>query len=231
MDKAIWDNRMIEDGDHIVVAVSGGADSMAMLYLLNARAFIYAKNITITAVYIDLGFGDHPEKKSSLLQSYCDKLGVELRVVESDVGFQAHRKEATKNPCFICSRLRRREIFRVAEELNANKIMFGHHKDDVIETLLLNIFFSQQISSMIPALSIINDKFKLMRPLFYVDESKIKRFVVQKDIPFFDQECPTDGHSMREYIKKLVNKMEKDYPGVRENIFKSLSHVKNDYLL
>jgi tRNA 2-thiocytidine biosynthesis protein TtcA len=229
-DKAIWEHKMFDDGDHIIIAVSGGADSMALAYLLKNRYTIYAKDLRLTAAYVDMGFGDQADQRCQIIEDYLQYLSLDYRILRTDIGPYSHQEKMKQNPCFICSRLRRKKIFQLGNELKAQKIVFGHHKDDVAETLLLNIVFGRQISSFLPVMSVMEGKFTLVRPLFFTEEEKIKRLVTQKEIPVIDQQCPTDGHSKRQYIKELMQKIEKDYPGARENIFKSIKHVKTEYL-
>jgi tRNA 2-thiocytidine biosynthesis protein TtcA len=230
IDKAVWENKMFSDGDHIIIAVSGGADSMALAHLLKNRYTIYAKDLRLTAAYVDMGFGEQANQRCRMIEDYFKHLQLDYRIERTNIGPYSHREDMKQNPCFVCSRLRRKKIFQLGNELGAQKLVFGHHKNDVAETLLLNIVFGRQISSFLPVMRLLEGKFTIVRPLFFTEEEKIKRFVHQKEIPVIDQQCPTDGHSKRQYIKELMQKIEKDYPGARENIFKSIKHVKTEYL-
>ncbi len=231
LDKAVWEHQLFHDGDRIIAAVSGGADSMALLYLLKQRLSIYARDLWLHAVYVDLGFGKDAEIRCQCMQSYFNSLEIPATLIRTQIGPMAHSRENQGNPCFYCSRIRRKKLFETAETLEAKCIAFGHHKDDVVETLLLNMIFGREISSMIPHLRVMGGTYSIIRPLYYADEEMIKRFVRQKQIPTVDQQCPTDGHSKRQYVKDLVRQIEKDHRGARENIFKSLRHVKSSYLL
>lgn len=231
LDKAMWEYKMVGNGERVMIAVSGGADSVALLFLLQQRLFIYAENPTLYAVYIDLGFGSGCQQRCETMEHYFQHLGVEYRVIRSRIGVDAHHKENKVNPCFLCSRIRRKHIFKTADELNCNKIMLGHHKDDLIQTLLLNMIFGREISTMRPKLPVFNGKFTLLRPLAFVDESMIKRFIEQQQLPVIDQGCPTDGRSERQYIKHVVTHLERKFRGARNNIFFSMQNVKTDYLL
>ncbi len=222
---------MIAAGDRLLLCVSGGADSMGLLYLLSKRYKIYAADLQLTVLYVDMGFGNHADERCDILRKYLDKLAVRGKIIKSSIGPYAHGEENRENPCFLCTRIRRKKIFETAEELDCNKIIFGHHKDDVVETLLLNMIFGREISTMIPCLPIHSGKFVIVRPLVFTEEILLKQFRQQFDIPVFDQECPSDGNSKRQYIKELLTRIESDYRGSRDNIFFSMKKVKPDYLL
>ena len=231
IDKAVWEYKMFAAGDRILLCVSGGADSMSLLYLFSKRYLIYAGDLQLTVLYVDMGFGHHAEQRCNIIQQYFDKLGVKGKIIKSEIGLYAHSEENRENPCFLCTRIRRKKIFETAEELTCNKIVFGHHKNDVVETLLLNMIFGREISTMTPYLPVHSGKYVIVRPLVFTEEILLKQFQQQYDIPVFDQECPTDGNSKRQYVKELLNKIETDYRGSRENIFNCMKKVKSDYLL
>jgi len=231
IDKAIWEYKLVEKDDCILVAVSGGADSMALLQLLRDRVWIYAKNVAIKAVYIDLGFADRADWRCGIMDDYFRRLGVEGKIIRTDIGPYAHSDENRENPCFLCSRIRRKKIFEAAGELGCNKIAMGHHKNDIIETLLLNMIFSREISTMPPKLAFFQGKYHIIRPLMFVEEYMLKRYVNEHQVPTFGTDCPTDGNSKRQYVKELLDKMESDFYGTKENIFASMKRVKTDYLL
>ena len=230
LDKAIWENKMFKDNDNVLFAVSGGADSMALLDLLHERIHIYAKNLTLFAIYVDLGFGGKADQRCEAMKNHFEKYKISFQIDRTDIGNISHRPENRVNACFLCSRIKRKHIFECAEKNNCHRIIFAHHKDDVVETLLMNIIFSREISTMIPKLDVFNGRYSVLRPLVYIEEALIKNYVMQQSIPIISQDCPTDGESIRQYVKELVHKLEYDHQGSRENIFKSLRHVKNDYL-
>ncbi|MBN1466426.1 tRNA lysidine(34) synthetase TilS [candidate division KSB1 bacterium] len=230
LDKAIREYRMLAEDDAVLVAVSGGADSMALLELLSLHAWTFAERIRLHAVYIDLGFGESDER-CQLMETYFRQLRVQYKIVRTDIGPYAHSAANRERPCFLCSRLRRRKIFETAEELGCNKIAFGHHKDDIIETLLMNMIWGREISTMTPNLAVFQGKYHVLRPLAYVDEEMIKKFCRERRIPTIEQNCPTDGQSKRQFIKEWLAELESQVHGARENIFASMKRVKTDYLL
>lgn len=231
IDKAVWQYQMFAAGDRVLMAVSGGADSMSLLWLLKQRLSIYGRDIHLQAVYIDLGFAGDSAQRCQIMRDYWAELGVEGKIVTTTIGPYTHSDENLENPCFLCSRIRRKHVFAAAEELICNKIVFGHHKDDLVETLLLNMIFGREISTSPPKLKVLNGKYHLVRPLVYVDEEFLKAFCIDKKVPTFNQQCPSDGFSKRQYVKELLARLEKDFPGSSENLFNSMKRVKRDYLL
>ncbi len=231
MDKAVREYRMFAEGDGVLVAVSGGADSMSLLHLLSQRLSIYAPALRLRAVYVDHGFGQNSSERCRIMRDYWHRLGVSGRILQTGIGPLAHSEANHENPCFLCSRIRRKHIFATAELFGCNKIAFGHHKDDLVETLLLNMAFGREISTSPPNLAIHEGRFHLVRPLLFAEEEMIKTYAAGNDIPVFRQECPSDGASRRQTIKEWLASLEAVHPGSRENIFQSMKRVKRDYLL
>lgn len=150
---------------------------------------------------------------------------------KTDIGTVAHSDVNKKNPCFLCSRLRRKRIFEIADAEGCNKIAFAHHRDDIIETLLINMFYGREISTMMPNQSIFGGKLHIIRPLVYLSEALVKKYSRERRFPVLKNDCPTSKTSKRVYIKNLLNKLERDNKEIRDNIYKAMSHVKPDYLL
>ena len=228
MGKAIHTKQMIQDGDHILVSVSGGKDSSSLLWLLRDRIKRIPIEYNITAVHVDPGFGAHSGHQ---LRSFFSHHGFDYRIIESDFGPKAHSAENRENPCFLCSRLRRKAIFKLAHELGCNKIAFGHHKDDVIETLFLNIFYGASISTMLPVQDFFEGKLTVIRPLFMLEEDRIRKYAQSMAWPEIDMGCPTAGTSKREDIKRMLKDFYRTNKKIRGNIFHALQNVKPEYLL
>lgn len=228
MGKAIHSRQMIEDGDHVLVAVSGGKDSLSLLWLLRERIKRVPIDYRITAVHVDPGFG---ADSAGQMESFFLEHGFEYRVRQSDIGPKAHGPENQENPCFLCSRLRRKILFQVAEELGCNKIAFGHHKDDLIETFFLNILFGASLSTMLPVQQFFNGKVTAIRPLYMLDEDTIRRYARAMEWPKIDLGCPTAGASKREDVKKMLNSFYRTNKKIKGNIFHALQNVKPEYLL
>jgi len=229
LERACCDFGMIDKGDRLLVGVSGGADSFALLDLLDSR-MVFVPSFSFVAVHIDMGF-DPDETAAKEMARYFGERGYDYVIEKTDIGPLAHSEVNRKNPCFLCSRLRRRRIFEMAEQKGCNKIAFAHHRDDIIETLLINLFYGREISTMSPNQSIFGGKLHIIRPLAYVKEELVKKYSRERQFPVFKNLCPTSESSKRIYIKKLLNDLERENPDIRHNIFTAMSHVKPDYLL
>jgi tRNA 2-thiocytidine biosynthesis protein TtcA len=228
MEKAIMDYRMIEEGDKVLVGVSGGIDSLVLLDLLNAP-MVYVPPFTLLAVNIDMGF-DPDYRDYGILEAYLKEKNFYYVMEKTDIGALSHSDYNWKNPCFMCSRLRRKRIFQIADETGCNKIALAHHKDDIIETLLINLFYGREISTMMPMQSIFQGGLHIIRPLAYIGADLVKRYGREQNFPVIENRCPTGKTSKRVYIKKLLKELERENRNIRENIYKALKHVKVDYL-
>ena len=228
LEKAVLDYSMIGEGDRLLIGVSGGADSFALLDLLDSP-MIFVPKFSFIAVNIDMGF-DPDYIAYRELEKYLQQNQYPYVMEKTDIGALAHSDFNRKNPCFLCSRLRRKRIFEIADENGCNKIAFAHHRDDIIETLLINMFYGREISTMLPKQSIFGGKLHIIRPLAYLTEDLVKKYSRERQFPTVANECPTSGNSRRTYIKKLLNELERDNPDIRHNIYTAMSHVKPDYL-
>ncbi|MDZ4165670.1 MAG: ATP-binding protein [Smithellaceae bacterium] len=228
LEQAVVDYGMIDRGDRLLVGVSGGADSLSLLDLLDSK-MIFIPEFSFTAVYIDHGF-DPAYATYRALEGYFQKNGYEYVLEKTDIGPLAHSDYNRKNPCFLCSRLRRKRLFELAAEHGCNKVALAHHQDDIIETLLINMFYAREISTMVPAQSIFKGTLKIIRPLSCVRETLIKRYAAERSLPVTPTLCPTGETSRRAYIKTLLQALEKDNKNIRSNIFQAMGRVKLDYL-
>jgi tRNA 2-thiocytidine biosynthesis protein TtcA len=225
--KALHQYDMISDGDRILVGLSGGRDSFTLLWMLKERLKHIPIHYTLYPVHIDLGFNKELGKS---LSEYCNRIGFELRIDRTDYGILAHSSENRENPCFLCSRLRRKRLFEIADELGCNKLALGHHKDDIIETMFLNMCYAGEISSMMPSQPFFQEKFTLIRPLAFVDEDAIRRFADEIGCPDFLNPCPSANISKRQEIKKMLKQLYRNNKKVKGNIFRAMHHVKMDYM-
>ena len=219
---------MISDGDRIAVGVSGGKDSLTLMEILTERKARIPINYELIALYIDPGF---KESFSEPLQAYCHEKDYSLRIEYTDHGILGHSPENRENPCFLCARLRRKRLFELADELGCTKLALGHNKDDIIETLFLNMCYAGEISTMVPSQSMFKDKFTVIRPLAFVDEQTIRRFAAERRFPELINPCPTAKVSKRKDIKNLLNELYRSNRKVKGNIFRAMSHVNTAYLL
>jgi len=229
LEKAVLDYDMIAEGDKVLIGVSGGADSYALLDLLDSP-MIFVPKFSFLAVHIDMGF-DPDYVAYREIEKYFQAHRYPCVMEKTDIGVLAHSKFNRKNPCFLCSRLRRKRIFEIAAAHGCSKIAFAHHRDDIIETLLINLFYGREISTMLPNQTIFGGKLRIIRPLAYLQEGLVKKYSRECAFPTVKNECPTSGNSRRSYVKKLLDQLEVDNPQIRHNIYTALSHVKPDYLL
>lgn len=226
--KAISDYDMIANGDRILVAVSGGKDSLTLLWLLNDRLSRIPIGYQLFPVYIDPGFSGG---FADSLCEFVNHMGFDLRVVHTDCGIQAHSPSNRENPCFLCARLRRKRLFEIAGELDCGKIALGHHKDDIVETFFINVCYAGNISTMRPVQPFFNGEISIIRPLAYVAEDRIRRVAEDRAFPEFFNPCPTAAVSRRKQIKDVLNQLYASNPKIRGNIFRALKNVNPDYLL
>lgn len=229
LEKAVMDYGMISEGDRVLVGVSGGADSYALLDLLDSP-MIFVPKFSLIAVNIDMGF-DPDFIAYREMERYFQENRYECVMEKTDIGTLSHSDFNRKNPCFLCSRLRRKRIFEIADEKGCNKIAFAHHKDDIIETLLINLFYGREISTMVPNQSIFGGKLHIIRPLAYLSEELVKKYSKERQFPAVKNACPSSENSKRIYVKKLLSQLEVDNPDIRHNIYTAMSHVKPDYLM
>jgi tRNA 2-thiocytidine biosynthesis protein TtcA len=226
--KALHQYDMILDGDRIAVGLSGGKDSLTLLWMLSERRSRIPIKYDVVAVYVDPGFkGGFAES----LKSYCCDLDIHLIVKYSDCGIVAHGPENRENPCFLCSRLRRKLLFETADLLGCRKLALGHNKDDIIETLFLNMCYGGEISTMLPYQSFFKGHFAIIRPLAFCDETSIQKFAIEKKFPVFDNPCPSANVSKRREIKVLLNQLYRSNKKIKGNIFRAMHNVRKDYLL
>jgi len=228
MGKAIHTREMISEGDHVLVAVSGGKDSLSLLWLLRERLKRVPIEYGIIAVHVDVGFGSDSAER---MKSFFTEHGFDYRIVRTDIGPKAHGPENRENPCFLCSRLRRKILFELANELGCNKIAFGHHKDDVIETFFLNLFYGASLSTMMPVQDFFQGKLTIIRPMYLIDLALVKRYANSMGWPEIDLSCPSAGSTKREEIRKMLRSFYRGNKKVKGNIFHALHNVRPEYLL
>lgn len=227
--KAIGDYNMIEEGDTVLTCMSGGKDSHAMLMILLALQERAPINFTIVAMNLDQ---KQPGFPADILPTYFEKLGIDYRIVEADTYSVVKEKiPEGKTTCSLCSRLRRGIIYTTAKKLGANKIALGHHRDDIVETLFLNMFFGAKMKSMPPKLST-NDKQNIViRPLAYCSEKDIASYARQMEFPIIPCNlCGSQENLQRQKIKDMLQRWEREQPGRINNIFRAITNVEPSHL-
>lgn len=228
--QAIGDYNMIEDGDKVMVCLSGGKDSYAMLDVLLKLRERAPINFEIVAVNLDQKQPNFPE---NILPDYLRTLNVPFHIEEQDTYSIVKRViPEGKTTCGLCSRLRRGILYRVADELGATKIALGHHRDDILETLLLNLFYGGKMKGMPPKLRSDDGRHIVIRPLAYVPEKYLERYAVQQEFPIIPCNlCGSQENLQRNAMKALLRDWEKKHPGRVENIFRAMSSVAPSHLM
>jgi tRNA 2-thiocytidine biosynthesis protein TtcA len=225
--RAISHYDLIHDNDRMVVAVSGGKDSLLLLWLLRERLRRIPIRYDLTAVYVDPGFD---ATGSDQLEAFFLKEGFAYRIIRTDHGIRAHRSDNRENPCFLCSRLRRATLFHQARDLDCRKIAMGHNQDDLIETFFINICYGAQTATMVPKQLFFGGKITVIRPLALVPADKAERLCRRLGLPIVTNACPSASKNKRQEVRTLLETLCKSNPKVRGNIFHAMSHVNLEYL-
>jgi len=227
--KAIGDYNMIEDGDTVLVCMSGGKDSHALLMILLALQERAPINFKLIAMNLDQ---KQPGFPADVLPHYLENLGVEYRIVEADTYSIVKEKiPEGKTTCSLCSRLRRGIIYRTAKELGANKIALGHHRDDIVETLFLNLFFGAKMKAMPPKLATNDKQNVVIRPLAYCSEKDIAAYARQMNFPIIPCDlCGSQENLQRQKVKDMLRTWELEQPGRVNNIFRAITNVEPSHL-
>ncbi len=216
MRKAIEDYNMIEEGDKIAVALSGGKDSITLLMALNNLKRFYPKKFEIIAISINPGFEFFNKK---LLEDICRNIDVPLFIEDTNIKEIVFDVRKEKNPCSLCANFRRGALNSVAIREGCNKIALGHNEDDVLETFMLNLLYTGTINTFSPVSYMDRSKMTLIRPLIYAPEKYIKKFIRKNNIKVMPKTCPMDGISKREDMKKMIQDLKTDIPHIRANLY------------
>lgn len=226
MRKAIEEYNMIEENDKIAVCLSGGKDSITLLHAFKALQRFYPKKFELIAISINPGFEFFD---TTLLQNLCDNLEIPLFIEKThtkEIVFDI-RKE--KNPCSLCANLRRGAINSIAVREGCNKIALGHNQDDVLETFLLNLFYTGSIGTFSPVSHMDRTGITLIRPLVYTPEKETKRFVKKNNLTVMPKVCPMDGTSKREDMRLMIFSLQKNIPMIRANLFGAIQRNLPDW--
>jgi tRNA 2-thiocytidine biosynthesis protein TtcA len=228
--QAIGDFGMIEDGDKVMVCVSGGKDSYAMLDILMKLRERAPIHFEIIAVNLDQ---KQPNFPAEILPNYLKGLGVQYHIEEQDTYSIVKRViPEGKTTCGLCSRLRRGILYRVADELGATKIALGHHRDDILETLMLNMFYAGKLKGMPPKLRSDDGKHIVIRPLAHVPEKLLERYAADMNFPIIPCDlCGSQPNLQRQVMKEMLRDWEKKHPGRVENVFRSMHHIVPSHLM
>ena len=229
--RAIGNFDLINDGDRIAVAVSGGKDSFSLLHMLDTLRRRAPVTYSLVAVTIDPGY---PGYRTDVIEEHLQACGFEYRMVKTDIyGIVEARRTPGSSYCSFCARLRRGSLYSAADELGCNKLALGHHLDDFIETLLLNLFFVGTLGAMSPKMLADNGRHTVIRPFVYVEEKDIAAFARRNRFPTVSCACPESGSFdlNRQKMKRLIAELARDIPNIRASMIKALANVQPRYLL
>jgi len=224
--KTIHDHQMLKQGDHLLLGLSGGKDSYILLEALAERKKSIPFDFSITAVHVKVKNVLY-SMDTVYMEELCNTLQIPLYIKEIEPDFERDKKKA---PCFVCSWHRRKEIFNLGKELNCNKLAFGHHRDDAVETFMLNLMYHGSISSLPYSLEMFDGRVKLIRPLMDIWEKEILEFSELRNYPAADKKCIYENTTRRQNTRKFLEQMEQSYSNTRINIFRALNNIYPDYL-
>ncbi|MGN1146834.1 MAG: ATP-binding protein [Lachnospiraceae bacterium] len=217
--KAVDDYHMIEEGDRIAIGISGGKDSLTLLYALNGLKRFYPKKFDIIAITVDLGFQNLNLDK---IKALCEELQVEYMIVKTDIGKIVFEDRKETNPCSLCAKMRKGALNDAIKTAGCNKVAYAHHKDDVVETMLMSLIFEGRFHTFSPVTYLDRMNLTVIRPLIYMNEADVIGFVHKYDVPVVKSPCPADGHTKREYVKQLLRQLNLENPGVKERMFTAI---------
>lgn len=217
--QAIDDYHMIEAGDHIAVGISGGKDSLTLLYALTGLQKFYPLPFHLTAFTVDLGY---PDFDLSGIRKLCSDLEVPFEVIPTKIGEMVSSGHSDGSPCSLCARLRKGALNDAALSHGCNKVAYGHHMDDVIETMLLSLIYEGRFCSFWPVTPLDKTKLTIIRPMIYVPEADVKGFERKYALPVSKNPCPVDGSTKRESVKALLRQLNLEAPGVKKRLFHAI---------
>ncbi len=226
--RAIENYNMISEGDRIVVGVSGGKDSLAVLSALAHMRIFYPKKYEVIAVTIDNGFKGQDPHAFDSVKKLCEELGVQYIIKKTQIAEIIFDERKETNPCSLCAKMRRGALHDACKEVGANKLALGHNFDDVVETFVMNLFFEGRLGCFKPVTYLSRKDLTVIRPLIYATERDVKGFIRRRGIEVVQSACPADKTTKREEIKLLLKTLEKDYKNLRTQIFGALERADLD---
>ena len=223
--RAVDDYEMINEGDKIAVGVSAGKDSLTLLCAMADLRRFYPKKFELCAITVDMGFEG---MDLSPIAKFCEELDVEYHVVPTQIYKIIFEVRKEKNPCSLCAKMRRGALYGYAKQIGCNKVAFGHHFDDVVETFMLNLFYEGRLGCFQPVTYLSNTDITLIRPMIYMPEKDVRYFASKTELPIVKSTCPADGNTEREEMKKLLASIEKTNKGLRYRIFGAIQRGEID---
>lgn len=217
--QAVDTYQMIEENDCIAVGISGGKDSLTLLYALAKLKEFYPLHFDVKAITIDLGFNNINFNE---VRKFCDELNVEYVIEKTQIAQIVFEERKEKNPCSLCSKMRKGTLNEVIKAMKCNKVAYAHHKDDVIETMMLSLLYEGRFHTFSPVTFLDKSTVTIIRPLIFTSESDVIGFVKKYKLPVVKSPCPADGHTKREYAHQLIRQINLDNPGVKNRMFTAI---------
>ena len=217
--KAIDGYNMIEEGDKIAIGISGGKDSLTLLYALSGLKHFYPKSFELVAITVDLGYEDfHLEE----IQTLCKELKVPYFVLKTEISKIVFDTHNSKNSCSLCAKLRKGALNEEAKRLGCNKIAYAHHADDLLETMMLSLIFEGRFHSFAPKTELDRTGLTVIRPMMYLMEADVIGFMHKQELPVVTNPCPLDGITKREYVKNLIRQINLEHPGAKKRMLTAI---------
>lgn len=214
--RAIDDYNMIADNDNIAIGISGGKDSLTLLYALHGLKRFYPKHFNLCAVTVDLGFGNLNLEQ---IKELCESMDIPYHIIKTDIGKIIFDDRKESNPCSLCAKMRKGALNTAIKELGCNKVAYAHHKDDVVDTMIMSLIYEGRFHTFRPVTYLDRMELTVIRPLIYMKEADVIGFVNKYNVPVVKSPCPADGHTKREYVKTLIQEINRENPGVRDRMF------------
>uniref|UniRef100_UPI003522AB27 tRNA lysidine(34) synthetase n=1 Tax=Blautia faecicola TaxID=2509240 RepID=UPI003522AB27 len=217
--RAIDDYGMIHTGDKIAIGISGGKDSLTLLYALHGLQRFYPEKFDLEAITVDLG---NPDFDLSHIRHLCETMQIPYTVVKTEIAQIVFEERKEKNPCSLCAKMRKGALNDAVKKLGCNKIAYAHHKDDIVETMMMSLIYEGHFYSFPPITHLDRTDLTVIRPLMYVSEADVKGFCRKYQLPVVKSPCPADGYTKRQYVKDLLRKLNLENPGVKERMFSAI---------
>ncbi|MDR2547727.1 MAG: tRNA 2-thiocytidine(32) synthetase TtcA [Lachnospiraceae bacterium] len=245
--KAVEDYDMIQSGDRIAIGISGGKDSLTLLHALSELQRFFPQEYSLHAISVDLGFKPSATTESlskdydnnndddanpfgtesgnwEQIEALCRELDVPYEIIMTDIADVVFTKRQETNPCSLCAKMRKGALNEAAKKLGINKIAYGHHQNDAVETMLLSLLYEGRIHTFAPVTYLDRMDVTVIRPLIYLEEANVIGFVRKHALPVMKSPCPVDGHTKREYVKELIHDLAGEHPGIYKKMFTAIKH-------
>ena len=217
--KAVDEYQMIQEGDHIAVGISGGKDSLTLLYALHGLKRFYPNHFELSAITVDLGY---EQCDFTPIKELCREMEIPYHIVKTDIAQILFEERKEKNPCSLCAKMRKGALNQAVKEIGCNKIAYAHHKDDIIETMILSLFFEGRFYSFSPKTYLDRMDLTVIRPIMFVDEADVIGFKNKYNLPVVKSAFPVDGYTKRQYAKDLLADLNRQYPGIKQRMFTAI---------